>query len=171
MRFVFPLRRRHRLRFCRPLSPAEAVPLVWFVWTSKTLNIVGPYWLSPSPSPFRLSEFRSRPWGFSILGLIVPCKHDATGLPCPFTPLQSISAAVSRCSSPLLSIRLCRQDARGHLVVVALSERLQWERLRHLPWGSVPFGEVSSGDRTAPAYLPNAFRPQGFSPSRRFYPT
>lgn len=42
---------------------------------------------------------------------------------------------------------------------------------RHLPWGSFPFGEISSGERDALVYLANAFRPQGFSPSRRFAPT
>jgi len=42
---------------------------------------------------------------------------------------------------------------------------------QHLPWGSFPFGEVSTGDRSALVYLANAFRPQGFSPSRRFAPT
>jgi len=42
---------------------------------------------------------------------------------------------------------------------------------QHLPWGSFPFGEVSTGDRSASVYLADAFRPQGFSPSRRFPPT
>jgi len=41
----------------------------------------------------------------------------------------------------------------------------------HLPWGSFPFGEMSTGDRCASVYLADAFRPQGFSPSRRFPPT
>jgi hypothetical protein len=42
---------------------------------------------------------------------------------------------------------------------------------RHLPWGSFPFGEESQGDRCASVCLSDAFRPQGFSPSRRFDPT
>lgn len=36
--------------------------------------------------------------------------------------------------------------------------------------GSVPFDEMSCADRYALACLTNAFRPQGFSPSRRFNP-
>jgi hypothetical protein len=69
---------------------------VWFAWTSKTPITVGLYWLSPSPSPFVLSEFRSRPWGLPVLGATTRCEHRAIGLPCPSAPLQSMTATASR---------------------------------------------------------------------------
>jgi hypothetical protein len=51
--------------------------------------------------------------------------------------------------------------------------RLQTTRIRsqHLPWSSSPLRRLSPGESTYLRFTsPDTFRPQGFSPSRRFTP-
>jgi len=71
-------------------------------------SVVGPYWLSPPPSPFRAARHQSRavttgdPGVFRRPASARPGRERPLrlGLPCPWVPLQSTSAAASLAFAP-----------------------------------------------------------------------
>lgn len=89
--------------------------------------------------------------GLSGRGASAVTQACRLGLPCPWAPLQSLTAAASR------------------LVLLA-------EGSRRLPWGSSPFGDSSSGDRgvavclTATIRSRRSYRPQRFEPACALWP-
>ena len=106
---------------------------------------VGPYWLGPSPSPFLPEINPGSASGLSGRSASAVARTLRLGLPCPWAPLQSLTAAASR------------------LVLLA-------EGRRHLPWGSAPFSDISSGDRGVAVYLTATIRSRRSSRPQRFEP-
>jgi hypothetical protein len=91
------LRRRSRHAVPRSPLPVSAAPLVWFVWTSKAPVDRRTVLVSPSSSPFLPSlKWESALRFFDRRGEREVASNDAFCLPCPWTPLQSMTAAASR---------------------------------------------------------------------------
>jgi hypothetical protein len=77
--------------------PVSAVPLVWFAWTSEATVDRRTVLVGPSSSPFVPGfnwDSASRYFDRRVEREVA--SNDAFSLPCPWAPLQSMTAAASR---------------------------------------------------------------------------
>jgi hypothetical protein len=189
----FPLRRFKATTGPKLLSPGSGVPLMWFTWTLECFSrTVRSYWLN-LPSVLFVpicvgSALRSS--GSRVDRRVA--SNTAVDLPCPWVPLQSVTAVASRrvpvrfvdrvfaeastwcgrgdCNQRPEGIETIYPDSRVQPARGQVAQEWCRGRRRFLPGIRLLPAKQVQAIVGVSVYRADTFRSQGFSPSQRFCP-